>query len=195
MLDIPCVIFAGGKSSRMGKDKTLLPFGGFDTLTQYQLNKLCNIFKTVYISCKNKDKFDFLKNDEDVNFIEDVKTNNVYAPTPAFIAVFEHLKCDRFFALSVDTPFVDALVINKILNLDAQDVDATVAQTASGIQPLCGVYHRSLEHKFSKMLNDNNHKLNLLLKSSKTTFVEFEDEKKFLNLNHIYEYKEALKLI
>ncbi|HIP14156.1 MAG TPA: molybdenum cofactor guanylyltransferase, partial [Sulfurimonas autotrophica] len=26
MFDIPCVIFAGGKSSRMGENKTLLPF-------------------------------------------------------------------------------------------------------------------------------------------------------------------------
>ncbi len=30
--DIPLVIFAGGKSSRMGKDKALLPFGGYSTL-------------------------------------------------------------------------------------------------------------------------------------------------------------------
>lgn len=40
LLDIPCVIFAGGKSSRMGEDKALLPFGNFKTLTQYQLTRL-----------------------------------------------------------------------------------------------------------------------------------------------------------
>jgi len=34
------IIFAGGKSSRMGRDKALLPFGGYDTLTEYQYRRL-----------------------------------------------------------------------------------------------------------------------------------------------------------
>ncbi|MDQ1268445.1 MAG: molybdenum cofactor guanylyltransferase, partial [Campylobacterota bacterium] len=71
MFDIPCVIFAGGKSSRMGKDKSLLPFGTFDTLTEFQLNRLGKIFKNVYISCKEKSKFNF-----EAEFIEDIKTSS-----------------------------------------------------------------------------------------------------------------------
>jgi len=52
------IIFAGGKSSRMGRDKALLPFGGYDTLTEYQYRRLSKIFNRVYISTKN-DKFNF----------------------------------------------------------------------------------------------------------------------------------------
>ena len=48
MLDIPCVIVAGGKSSRMGRDKALLPFGSFPTLTQYQLARLQNNFSSLH---------------------------------------------------------------------------------------------------------------------------------------------------
>ena len=92
MIDIPCVIFAGGKSSRMGEDKALLPFGDFPTLTQFQLNKLQKIFNNVYISCKDSSKFDFLKENEDAKFIEDVKTEDTFAPTTGFIAIFEKLK-------------------------------------------------------------------------------------------------------
>jgi molybdopterin-guanine dinucleotide biosynthesis protein A len=44
-----CVIFAGGKSSRMGEDKSLLPFGTFSSLAEYQYNRLSNIFDIVYI--------------------------------------------------------------------------------------------------------------------------------------------------
>ena len=73
MYDIPCVIFAGGKSSRMKKDKSLLPFGGFDTLTQFQLFCLQKLFKTVYISCKDKSKFNF-----EASFIEDLKSDNIF---------------------------------------------------------------------------------------------------------------------
>jgi molybdopterin-guanine dinucleotide biosynthesis protein A len=180
MFDIPCVIFAGGKSSRMKKDKSLLPFAGFDTLTEFQLSRLNKIFKTVYISCKEKSKFDF-----EANFIEDVKT----------IEIFQELKEDAFFALSVDSPFVSEREIEKIIDADRDDSDATIAKTEFGTQPMCGIYHRSLQNGFKQILQKDNHKLGFLLKNSNTTFVNFDDEKPFLNLNHPHEYKEALSLI
>ena len=185
MLDIPCIIFAGGKSSRMGEDKSLLPFGEFPTLTQYQLNKLQKLFKNVYISCKNSDKFDFK-----ANFIEDVK--DVYAPTAGFVAIFEKLDCERFFVLSVDAPFVDAKVIEKLIKEDKLDYDATIAKTEFGMQPMCGIYHKSLKDNFKKMLEDDNHKLGYLLKNSNTNFVKFTDNTLFLNMNDKKEYKQAL---
>ncbi len=187
MFDIPCIIFAGGKSSRMGEDKALLPFGSFSTLSEFQLHRLSKIFKNIYISCKDKSKFHF-----QASFIEDAKTSLTYAPTAGFVAIFEALKCDRFFALSVDTPFVSKSVIEKLLDADTADNDATIAATQSGMQPMCGIYHCSLAPKFETMLQEENHKLGFLLKNAKTLFVDFEDEKPFLNLNHPDEYKEAL---
>lgn len=190
MLDIPCVIFAGGKSSRMGEDKSLLPFGTFNTLTEFQLNRLGKIFKKIYISCKESSKFNF-----EAEFIEDIKTDSIYAPTAGFISVFEALKCEKFFAISVDSPFIGEDEIKKIVQADKADADATVAKTPRGIEPMCGIYHRSTEKKFAAMLHENSHKLGFLLKISKTIYVQFEDEKPFLNLNHPHEYQEALGLM
>ena len=174
----------------MGEDKSLLPFGDFNTLTEFQLSRLKKIFKTVYISCKNFNKFDF-----DANFIEDIKTDSTFAPTAGFVAIFKALKEESFFALSVDSPFISEEEIKQIFSKDSLESDATIAKTLSGIQPMCGIYHRSLQEKFDEMLATDNHKLGFLLKSSSTTFVEFKDEKPFLNLNHPYEYKEALSLV
>jgi molybdopterin-guanine dinucleotide biosynthesis protein A len=192
MLDMPCVIFAGGKSSRMGEDKALLPFSSFKTLTEFQYSRLRKIFKTVYISCKDKNKFNF-----DAAFIEDIKTDAVFAPTAGFVAVFKTLQTDAFFALSVDVPFVNETIIQELIQNDNTHVnaDATIAISSHGMEPMCGIYHRSLEAAFNTMLNEDNHKLGLLLKSSKTNFVRFDNEKAFLNLNHPHEYQEALTLI
>ncbi|MEN8304604.1 MAG: molybdenum cofactor guanylyltransferase MobA [Campylobacterota bacterium] len=195
MLDIPCVIFAGGKSSRMGEDKSLLPFSSFDTLTEYQLSRLSKIFKTVYISTKERSKFDFLTENGDAAFIEDIKTDGTFAPTAGFIAIFEKIKDDKFFALSVDSPFVSETEINRILEADSDELDAVIAKTEFGSHPMCGIYHRSLQAAFEDMLKNDNHKLGFLLKNSKTKYIYFENEKPFLNLNHPHEYKEALKLI
>ncbi len=190
MLDTPCVIFAGGKSSRMGEDKSLLPFAGFSTLTEYQYTRLSKIFTTVYISCKEKEKFTFR-----ANFIEDIHTDAIYAPTVGFVSAFKALKEEKFFTLSVDAPFVDDAVIQKLFLEDNDNYDATIAKTEDGVQPLCGIYHRSLESKFLTMLHKNSHKLGFLLKNTHTKFVSFENSKAFLNLNHPQEYQEALSLL
>lgn len=190
MFDIPCVIFAGGKSSRMGEDKALLPFSTFDTLTEFQHSRLSKIFNNVYISIKDKSKFNF-----EATFIEDVKVNNIFAPTAGFVSVFQELKDEKIFVLSVDAPFISEQEIKKLLDSDSKAFDATVAQTPFGIQAMCGIYHRSLEREFIQMLSSDNHKLAYLLKNSNTNFVTFNDEKVFLNLNYPHEYKKALTLI
>jgi len=190
MIDIPCVIFAGGKSSRMGEDKSLLPFSSFDTLTEFQFSRLNKIFNNVYISTKDRSKFNF-----DAAFIEDVEIDKIFAPTAGFVAVFQELDAEKIFVLSVDAPFVSEQEISKLLDNDTDSSDATIAQTPFGIQPMCGVYHRSLENKFIQMLSDDTHKLGHLLKGVKTNYVAFSDKKAFLNLNHPHEYTEALTLI
>ncbi len=190
MIDIPCIIFAGGRSSRMGEDKALLPFSTEKTLTQFQLLKLQKIFKNVYISCKDKNKFDF-----EASFIEDIKTDNIFAPTTGFVSIFKELEDEKFFVISVDTPFVDKEEIVTLLDNDSSDYDATIAKTVSGIQPMFGIYHRSLEENFKLMLDTDNHRLGFLLKNSNTNFILFEDDRAFKNLNHKYEYEEALELL
>lgn len=174
----------------MGEDKSLLPFGGFSTLTEFQYSRLSKIFSCVYISCKDKSKFNFK-----ANFIEDIKSEETFAPTLGFISAFEHLNANSFFAISVDSPFIDENTILNLLNADRSSIDATIAKTHKGIQPLCGIYHRSLKKDFLLMLQEQNHKLGLLLKHSNTKYIFFENEDPFLNLNHPHEYEKALKLI
>ncbi|MDQ1263222.1 MAG: molybdenum cofactor guanylyltransferase [Campylobacterota bacterium] len=187
---LPCVLFAGGKSSRMGEDKALLPFGNFDTLAEYQLSRLNKIFKTVYVSCKEKSKFKF-----EARFIEDISTTSAYAPTIGFISVFKTLQCEEFFAISVDTPFISDDIIKALILKNSCNVEATIAKTSSGMQPMCGIYHNSLKDKFEKMLLEGNHKLGFLLKNSNIEYLNFDDEEAFLNLNHPHEYQKALELL
>ena len=185
-LDIPCVIFAGGKSSRMGQDKSLLPFGGFDTLIEYQYTKLSQMFNRVYISAK-ENKFSFT-----CTIIED--KSKVFAPTSGFSALFTQLKDERVFVVSVDTPFIEKEHINTLLDEDSETFDATIAQTALAQHPLCGIYHRSLHVQFDAMLKEGKHKLGYLLKTSNTHWVMFEEERAFMNLNYFDEYQRAFTM-
>ncbi|WP_345975962.1 molybdenum cofactor guanylyltransferase MobA [Sulfurimonas sp. HSL3-7] len=185
--DIPCVIFAGGKSSRMGRDKALLPFGGYNSLAEFQYRRLSSLFEKVYISAK-ENKFNFT-----ADIIEDSPGEKVFAPTAGFNAMFKKLKDERIFVLSVDTPFVGEEEIRTLLENDSEELDAVIAKTGSGTHPMCGIYHRSLLPSFEQMLQEDNHRLGQLLKKSKTVYIDFKDETPFANLNHPHEYEEAFK--
>ena len=189
MYDIPCVIFAGGKSSRMGEDKALLPFASYTTLTEYQYQRLSELFNSVYISTKNPSKFLFK-----ANFLVDNSQDN-YSPLNGFLTLFEQLQTESVFVISVDTPFISDVEIKMLLQADTKENDATVAQTDNKVHPLCGVYHRSLYPKISKMFQEDKHKLTQLLNDVNTAYVSFENERAFLNLNRPHEYEEALQLL
>ncbi len=182
--NIPLIIFAGGKSSRMGQDKALLPFGGCNSLSEFQTLRLSKLFKKVYISAK-EDKFDF-----EVNVIKDKYKDN--SPLVGIVSIFETLKVDKVFILSVDAPFVTREVIDTLMNANNR-FDAVIAKSKSGLQPLCGVYKRSVLPIAQAHLKEGNHRLNNLLKKVETQFVPFKDDTPFLNLNHPHEYEEALK--
>ncbi|MDP3465932.1 MAG: molybdenum cofactor guanylyltransferase MobA [Sulfuricurvum sp.] len=186
MFDLPCVLFAGGKSSRMGQDKSLLPFGGYTSLAEFQYCRLSKLFTHVFISTKTADKFDF-----EANFILDPSDVD-FAPTAGFVSAFDTLACERFFVLSVDSPFVNEECIRTLLDADSADLDAVIAKTSSGTHPLTGLYHVSLLGEFRRMLQESDHRLGKLLSVSATRFVEFENEDPFMNLNQPHEYEEAL---
>ncbi|MDF1878055.1 molybdenum cofactor guanylyltransferase MobA [Sulfurimonas sp. SAG-AH-194-C20] len=190
MLNIPCVIFAGGKSSRMGEDKALLPFAGFKTLTEYQHSRLSKIFTNVYISCKDKSKFNF-----SANFIEDETATDLYAPTAGFIATYKVLQNMNIFVLSVDSPFIDNSIIQTLCKEHTKSFEATLAKTKHGLEPLCGIYSVSLEKKFIAMKDKNSHKLGQMLQSSHIQTINFDDTIKFLNLNYKKDYLQAMSLL
>jgi molybdopterin-guanine dinucleotide biosynthesis protein A len=188
LIDIPCVILAGGKSSRMGEDKSLLPFGEFDSLSEYQYRRLKSIFKNVYISTKSRDKFNF-----EANFIEDTKSSNESAPTVALKSIFEYLNCDSFFVITVDTPFLELDTIKYFIEftLKHQDKDL-IAIESSKVDVLCALYRKGLKSEIDNMVKNSKHKLQILFKScSSTTFRVSENE--LMNLNYRDDYSKALE--
>ena len=186
--EITCVIFAGGKSSRMGENKALLPFGNAKTLLQYQYERLKKLFAAVYISSKCPHPFEL-----NAPFICDPKSTQTFAPTAGFVALFEQLSEERVFVISVDTPFVSQAQIAALIEADQDKDSACIARTPEGTHPMCGIYHRSLKTHFEQMLKNNDHRLGKLLKHTATHWVTFENEEAFMNLNHPHDYQRALE--
>ena len=188
MINLPCVIVAGGKSSRMGKDKALLPFGSSATLTQFQLDRLKGYFSSLYVSCKTKDKFNF-----DANFIEDTDEFEEFSPLVAIYSILKELKSEVCI-LSVDTPFVTCKTYEKLSTCKG-DFDVAIAKSSFGTHQLCAIYSPKILPILKQQLEKNNHKIKNLLNRVKTTYIEFENDMEFMNLNHKEEYEKAKEMI
>lgn len=185
MYKIPAVIFAGGKSSRMGEDKSQLPFADYTSLSEFQYRRLKQLFEEVYLSAKSG-KFDF-----ECPLLED--RYDIHSPLAALVSLFEALDTEEIFVLSVDAPFVDASVIEVLIEASQQSDDAIIAKSPNGVEPLCGIYRRTILPIAKDMLEKEEHRLTALLEKVKTRHVVFASADPFLNLNRPADYEEALK--
>lgn len=181
--NLNCVILCGGKSSRMGEDKSKLIFKN-QTLTQFQVEKFSKIFKNVYVSAK-EDKFE-----AKFKLIKDCPEFEIYSPMLALYSILSNFKDEFVFILSVDNPNLSDKELLKMSAFLEQDYQIIIAKTPSHRHPLCGFYHSSVAHLCKELLEKNEQKIALLFSKAKAHFVEFEDETPFLNLNFYQEYEQ-----
>ncbi len=169
----------------MGVNKALLPFGGFKTLTQYQLDKFSPYFSNVYVSCKDKTEFDFK-----AEFIEDLKEYKESAPFIGLISLFEALECSTIFVLSVDAPFFNIEHFKK-LHKHIGNYQGIIAKSPNGDQPLCAIYKKEILQTLKSLVKEKKYRFSDLFEHISLCKVCFEDEKIFTNLNTPFDYKKV----
>jgi len=183
---IDAVILAGGKSSRMGEDKALLPFRGYNSLAKYQYERLKKLFPRVYISTKEP-KFDF-----EAPLLFD-KSSEISSPLIALQSILEQLQ-KPIFLIAVDMPFVPLSEIQKLLALYQKkpNFDAYIFKSPHGLEPTCAIYTPKTLHTISHMIDQKLHKMNIFLSKINISMVQSKHEKYFTNLNYKEEYQKAL---
>ena len=213
-----CVILAGGKSSRMGRDKTLLPFGGFATLTHYGAHKFGRIFERVFVSSKF-DKFDPplpLIKDADAEEIsrsnlnaasdKNTTTNSAqilaqdtsnlselaFSPMLALYSILKNFPNESVFIVPADMPFVSEECVRKLYKF-AGEYDMVIAADESHTHSLCGFFSGDLAGAASELFAAGEHKIGLLRSRCRYKIVKFAREDEFFNINYQADYEQALK--
>ena len=142
-----CVILAGGRSSRMGRDKAELPLGG-ETFLARLIREYTPGFP-VYVSVGEAGRFpcDGAK--------ELVDRHPGMGPLAGLEAAFVGTDADAVFLTATDLPFGTLELAQRLLDM-LGDADACVIRRSDGnMEPAFGVYRRSCLPAVQRLLAEN----------------------------------------
>jgi len=173
------VIMAGGKSSRMGSDKGLLPFRG-KLLIQYSIDLLKSFCSELLISTQNEEYAQFgipLVKDE----IPDC------GPIGGIHSALKASKNNYIVAIGCDMPFVTTSTIQLLME-KVEAYDCIVPSVNGKLEPLCAIYSKSLIDKIEENISNGEFAMNRLIKGSKHLLIIFEENSPdFKNINTLNE--------
>jgi molybdopterin-guanine dinucleotide biosynthesis protein A len=181
--DTTAFILAGGKSSRMGRDKAFVEFRG-RTLLERAIDLAAAITPHVRV-VGSKQRFA-----EFAPVVEDVFAN--CGPLGGIHAALQSSANDLNLILAVDTPFVTDSFLRFLLAQARKrsNADAIVPRGDEGYQPLCAIYRRSFVATAEKALRSGRYKINPLFEQVRAWVIEKQElrsagfsEEIFRNLN------------
>jgi molybdopterin-guanine dinucleotide biosynthesis protein A len=199
MLDVEAFILVGGKSTRMGQDKSQLLLAG-ETMVERLARELSKLTQEITLVGARSEPPKGLENISDV-----------HPDWGALGGIHSALHaCQAKWAAIVacDLPFVTGEMVSHLLQLandnDAAPFDAVVPiQTDQRPQPLCGIYQKGPCLKVTEtLIAIDEHTPRALLARVRTRWVSFEEiatipgaENFFLNVNTPADYDWAKRLL
>lgn len=134
--DVTCIILAGGKSSRMGRDKALMDLGGKKTIER-MIEIVRPVFEKIFLVANKPEDYRFLE----LPVFEDVYRYK--GPLAGIHSGLLHSETERNFVLSCDVPLITAEMIEYIVDFKTSR-PITMCHAAGYLQPLVGVYSKAI---------------------------------------------------
>ena len=194
------LILAGGEGRRMsGQDKGLISLAD-KPLVEYAIECLMPLVDDLAISCnRNVDLYENyqLPCISDTSLDENQESAQAAemsfaGPMAGLAAGLKQAKHDWLLVMPCDTPLMTEDVMAQLIQAISRDSVATtqaVIFSHHGLQPLHGLYHKSMLPIFNKCLAENKNALHKLLNSmSRVKIIEAKDaEYRFNNANDLEE--------
>jgi molybdopterin-guanine dinucleotide biosynthesis protein A len=166
-------ILAGGLSSRMGEDKSLMLFKG-KPLIMYAVEALSPLCEMVIIS-SNLQVYNFTGCEVWPDELP------VKAPINGLYSCLKRSKTDWNIILTCDMPFIGSQMFGYLLN-QAHGDDAVIPVHGQGmVEPLCGLYNRSTLNVLEYRVKVEQYSILKLLHSIRCRYVNIGPDQEFYN--------------
>ena len=186
------IVLAGGRSRRMGTDKSMMMLNG-KSMIEYSIDALKPLCNKVVISSNN--------------FIYDFTGCEVWpdelpdqAPMVGIYSCLKRSKTDINIILSCDMPLMSASVLEFLLS-NSSNHEITVPIHKDGfIEPLCGIYKQSSMKVLKDFIDDDNFRLNECIRAASHHLISigsefpFLSENMFLNINTPDDFNDLISI-
>ena len=207
------LILAGGKSSRMKKDKSQLPWQDSTTLTHMLTNSYVYPFERTVISAnriiESQELPDFIRkktkqrehtteyihlgDKRRLSVVSDLYTD--CGPLGGMEAAMRLYPSDCWLILAVDLPFFDFSRVPALLAADASEYDAVIPVVDGRENPLAALYKGRVYEKIRTALADGDYRVRKIYNKKAAFIDETPYARQYLNMNTPIAYKEALACV
>ena len=179
------IIMAGGNSSRMGMDKSVLAING-KPMVEIIAEQLRTSFSQTLISANDAEKFAFLG----LQIVPDRIQGQ--GPLMGIASALEASANEVNFVVACDIPHIDLTYVRKMLSR-AKGADIVIPRSRDKeYEPLFAVYHKSALEVINKVLRTGGRKISDVFTRCKVCYIELKADC-FTNLNTRAEYEEFCK--
>ncbi|MFN4762894.1 molybdenum cofactor guanylyltransferase [Gillisia sp. Q332] len=182
-VEIEAYVLAGGKSSRMGKDKGLVLFNG-QPMISYVLKALAETGISVKIIANNEG-YEKFGHPVVADLVEEK------GPMGGLFTAFSYTNSKAVLLMSCDMPLVTSEAIKQLL--DKAEINLIIAPTEEGrVNPLFALYPLSLKQEIERRITNGRLKMTDLILENKHTLVPSivrENPGIFRNVNNEEELK------
>ncbi len=175
LAEASAVILAGGASSRMGRDKSLVLVDG-KPLIQRVVEQLSRRFDDILISTNEREKYAFLE----APCVPDLVPGN--GPLMGIRTTLEAARHDRVFVTACDIPVIDEDTVERMLVL-AEEFECVVPRSRVGDEPLFAVYRKSAIPAMCDVLDSGERRIRAVFPRVRTHAFELGPAKWYRNLN------------
>lgn len=186
------IILAGGKSSRMGRDKALLKFGE-KTILEHLIHLSGRTFNETLVVTNDQSKLEGLDLGNAHAYEDLIKEQG---PLAALYTGLVYSKNPNACVLTCDMPSVDDFILNELAEFWEVGYDAICIEEPEGnYQPFPGIYRRSCREMIKLLIDRGENAMTYFLQVATVKSLVLEKEKigVLTNMNYIQDYYQVLK--
>jgi molybdopterin-guanine dinucleotide biosynthesis protein A len=175
ILEIACIVLAGGKGLRLGRDKAFETVDG-QSLLQRVVTRLGSFSSEIIIVTAKGKSFPQFGHNPGFRVVADA-----YPGRGALVGLATGLavsKAHYNLAVACDMPFLNQTLLRYMLGLK-DGFDLVVPRVGGYVEPLHAVYARSCLAPMERLLEQGKMQINALFELVKVRYVESEEMERF----------------
>jgi molybdopterin-guanine dinucleotide biosynthesis protein A len=187
-------VTAGGRSSRMGRDKAWLELDG-QTMIERVITAIKAVTTDVSVIANSAEY-------KRLGLPVYADTHIGIGPLEAIRTALANASTSRVLLVGCDLPFVTAELFSFLLSLKGDDQAIVPVGADDRLEPLCAVYSTNALSSVIRLIENDGRKVSLLFERIRTRLVTFDEirhlpgaELFFENVNTQEEYSRALEVL